>query len=403
MYLLLGDAGSKFYIALSGAAWVFVPKTEEELTKEEAHLSKLAFRKVSGDSQQSIAVSPEKSIAGSPKAHESPAFGFSPARNISSEDECEELEPLVRSSTKKKSTKMYEQRPSTVDLERILALERVLKSGQLKVGGEVIAEDKPKLQLTPEKRTSLSHQERTGTSLTLKKNITLNHLAVPNPRVGSSLSPTSNDSSSSPHNPHARTKTILHRKKGDSYSSPVAKDKRKVRLLIENQDIPEEDPAASPRMNSFLQTTDPQSVTPDVIALLSSKRNRNLYLKNNMVLMKLATTLETGDYIGERALFHNSTRAATVVVSQEMQLVTLRKESFQRIFKIQQQKTEAKMSMISSLFQNMWSGEMKKLMVCFSETTYQINKKIYQEGDKLNGIFIVKEGQVKVRTPAQPL
>ena len=32
--MLIGDAGDKFYIVLKGSAWIFIPKTEEEIQHE---------------------------------------------------------------------------------------------------------------------------------------------------------------------------------------------------------------------------------------------------------------------------------------------------------------------------------------------------------------------------------
>ena len=165
---------------------------------------------------------------------------------------------------------------------------------------------------------------------------------------------------------------------------------------IEEAEV-EEDPKNSPRFQAYLKNSPPELIKIEDLVLISTKKGRNMYLKNGIITFKMEVSLESGKYIGERALFQNSMRTATVIAKEDMCLVSLKKDPFQKIFQIQQESTKSKMETMLKVFKGMWLAELRKVMVGFIECHFRINESIYHEGDKINGFYIVKEGEVKVR------
>ena len=122
-----------------------MPKSEEEIAQEaKAHSKQSLFSKSRQQSQIegqiATKLSPSRfSRVSSPGSNPAGAFNFSHIDSNSSADEENDnavAELLQPPNTKKNPPKMYQQRLSTVEIERSLALERLLKSGQLKVGDD---------------------------------------------------------------------------------------------------------------------------------------------------------------------------------------------------------------------------------------------------------------------------
>lgn len=288
----------------------------------------------------------------------------------------------LRSGVKKISN-MYLPRKSTLELEMKLDFENKMKNSFSKVILPMVA-----LSTEPE-NSEKQQQEDTGTPeknqpSQLKKS-------------SSNFSPARSTGKFTFSIPELKSEPSSNSKKGASTLLNIPGLKSKI-SLPERHEEDDEDPMNSPRFKAYLQNTPPELLKAEDLALLSTKKSRNRYLKNGIVTLKMVAMLETGQYLGERALFHNSMRTATVVARDNMYLASLKKEPFQKIFRLQQESTKAKVEVISQLFPTIWSGDLKKLIVRFTEVRYGIGEHIFHQGEKTNGFYIVKEGEIKVKS-----
>lgn len=162
------------------------------------------------------------------------------------------------------------------------------------------------------------------------------------------------------------------------------------------QYVEEEMNPDSPRLHSFLINTPADMITFEEVLLVTNRRNRALYLRDNLIALKKVLTLKPENFFGERALFNNMTRAATIVASKDCFVITLRKDPFKHFFDIQQQRTQVKMDVIAQAFSTLWPSELKKLIIGFSEVVLARGNHAFYQGDKTDGFYVIKEGEIKV-------
>jgi CRP-like cAMP-binding protein len=110
---------------------------------------------------------------------------------------------------------------------------------------------------------------------------------------------------------------------------------------------------------------------------------------------KEVVSLGTGESFGELALINEAPRAATITCHKECYFAVIGRAEYQRVLKkIQWKDVQKKIEFFLEIpFFNHWTRtQINKLIYLFSEQNFLLNQTVYNQGDKIDMIYIVKEG-----------
>ncbi|KAL4466825.1 hypothetical protein ABPG74_010422 [Tetrahymena malaccensis] len=123
------------------------------------------------------------------------------------------------------------------------------------------------------------------------------------------------------------------------------------------------------------------------------------YIKLNFPDFDILAKLESGASFGEVALRDSVPRTATAICSGETHFITLKRDAFKRFLEqyysvVQQQNINFVKKI--ALFSN-WTDQMINQMFYYLEKkTFRMNQTIYKEGSDSLGIYLIREGEVKL-------
>jgi CRP-like cAMP-binding protein len=136
------------------------------------------------------------------------------------------------------------------------------------------------------------------------------------------------------------------------------------------------------------------NVTQEDMYTLSFPGKLDKYWRNGVFRFKCVASISKGRCFGELALMSTAARAATIYCSLDAMVLTLNKKDFQKIF-ASSIKSELEKN---AFFETMFPTWDKSLLVTFAyhfkEKKFPRNTIIYQEGEKIRYVYIVKTGEV---------
>lgn len=115
--------------------------------------------------------------------------------------------------------------------------------------------------------------------------------------------------------------------------------------------------------------------------------------------LKEILTLKSGSSFGDMALIDNKPRAASIRTLDSCHFAVLDRSNYQRILaSIMKQK---KMELVDflqnqSIFKGFTKGSLAKLSYCFEEKSYSKNCILYKEGTRVDFLYLIKQGDVKL-------
>ncbi|KAL4510004.1 hypothetical protein ABPG72_010197 [Tetrahymena utriculariae] len=146
------------------------------------------------------------------------------------------------------------------------------------------------------------------------------------------------------------------------------------------------------RYNSLKRTT---SLIYDIDEDITDEE----YIKLNYPDYDILAKLQPGASFGEVALRDSVPRTATAICSGETHFITLKRDAFKRFLEqyysvVQQQNINFVKKI--ALFSN-WTDQMINQMFYYLEKkTFRMNQTIYKEGSDSLGIYLIREGEVKL-------
>lgn len=115
--------------------------------------------------------------------------------------------------------------------------------------------------------------------------------------------------------------------------------------------------------------------------------------------LKEILTLKSGSSFGDLALIESKPRSATILTKSECHFAVLGRTDYQRILgNIMKQQRLDLVTFLQGqpLFENFTKGSLMKLSYCFEEKTYKKRQIIFEEGAKIDFLYLIKEGEVKI-------
>ena len=106
-----------------------------------------------------------------------------------------------------------------------------------------------------------------------------------------------------------------------------------------------------------------------------------------------------GGSFGELALTEGKPRAASIITKSECHVAVLDKANYNRILSsIMKKKRTDQVEFLQTqaIFQKWTKGSLWKLSYCFEETTLNKDKILFIEGQKIEYLYLIKEGEVKI-------
>ncbi|CAD8087745.1 unnamed protein product [Paramecium primaurelia] len=104
--------------------------------------------------------------------------------------------------------------------------------------------------------------------------------------------------------------------------------------------------------------------------------------------------LHSGQYFGDMALTTDKPRAASIITITDIQVLTLNKSNFKKIFEKQIKSQQEKIEYFLKMFPSMTKFKISKLIMYFSQYKYPPNYKIWKQNDFVDGFFLLKEGEI---------
>jgi len=98
-------------------------------------------------------------------------------------------------------------------------------------------------------------------------------------------------------------------------------------------------------------------------------------------------------------LIHKRPRAATIIAKSDCVFAVMNKATYQKILlKKHKEELEEKSKFIQSIpfFRNWSNLALSKFSYFFVEKQFRRNQAVYQEGDKIDSIFVIREGEFEV-------
>lgn len=126
--------------------------------------------------------------------------------------------------------------------------------------------------------------------------------------------------------------------------------------------------------------------------------NPDKYYREGVFSFKILVVVKENGSFGELALISNARRAATIICKSDAELLTLNKMDFKKIFSSILVTEEEKFNYFEKMFGEKLGGktELIELQYKFHEKKYCRNSIIFKEGDPIDYIYIIREGEVQL-------
>lgn len=164
--------------------------------------------------------------------------------------------------------------------------------------------------------------------------------------------------------------------------------------------------APTPQIQSYFQTPLPkfplEQKTPNTFEqfFTNTPEIRKKYFEDEFFVYKMIKILGPKDCFGELALSNNKPRSATIVAVEDLAVLTLSKEDFERDFSRMIKETQQKFDFFHNLLeinQNETSSTLlMRVIYYFHEEFYGPNQVIFKENEEANAFFIIVHGEIEI-------
>ncbi|CAK94409.1 unnamed protein product (macronuclear) [Paramecium tetraurelia] len=132
--------------------------------------------------------------------------------------------------------------------------------------------------------------------------------------------------------------------------------------------------------------------------LLLNTGNFDMYFTNyGICKFQQISQLHSGQYFGDMALTTDKPRAASIITISDLQVLSLNKSNFKKIFEKQIKSQQEKIEYFLRMFPTMTKFKISKLIMYFSQYKYPQNYKIWKQNDLADGFFLLKEGEIQLQ------
>jgi CRP-like cAMP-binding protein len=123
-----------------------------------------------------------------------------------------------------------------------------------------------------------------------------------------------------------------------------------------------------------------------------------IFIEDGVVRLKYLGKMHQGEAFGELALTSRKSRSATLIATQDCWLGTFTKKDFDEIlFELEVQKVKKMAEFFTQTLKvNFTTDEVTKLSSIFQKMKFAMNDYIFKAGEKAEGFYIIKRGEVNV-------
>ncbi|CAD8156011.1 unnamed protein product [Paramecium octaurelia] len=143
--------------------------------------------------------------------------------------------------------------------------------------------------------------------------------------------------------------------------------------------------------------TKPSKQIESELLLLNTGNFDMYFTKYGICKFQQISQLHSGQYFGDMALTTDKPRAASIVTNTDLQVLSLNKANFKKIFEKQIKAQQEKIEYFLKMFPSMTKFKISKLIMYFSQYKYPPNYKIWKQNDIVDGLFLLKEGEIQLQ------
>jgi len=123
---------------------------------------------------------------------------------------------------------------------------------------------------------------------------------------------------------------------------------------------------------------------------------KGMYVEEGILRFKKVRRLNVGDTFGEVALSSEMARSATVIASKDLQVLTLSKTAYKKIFEYLERNLKQKWRFFSEITEN--SSQETVLGFCygFKEKSFRYGQTLFHQGQFPQNIFIIRDGEIQI-------
>lgn len=138
----------------------------------------------------------------------------------------------------------------------------------------------------------------------------------------------------------------------------------------------------------------------------NSPEIRKKYFEDDFFIYKLIKVLGSQDCFGELALTNNKPRSATILAMEDLVVLTLLKEDFQKEFGNLITETKNKFEFFQKLLEinenESSSSSLMRVIYYFNEISFPPNQTIFHENDEAKSFFIIVSGEIEIFQTVKP-
>lgn len=135
---------------------------------------------------------------------------------------------------------------------------------------------------------------------------------------------------------------------------------------------------------------------------LAETKYRSQYFLNDVFKYKLSNTYLRGDYFGEEVLRSTKPRDSTILAGDNLHLVTMSRQDFQRAINDLQYSMETRAKHFLHVFSGFSETDISNFTFYFNERNCKIKQVIYKQFDEPDALYLVKTGEVKLLMEDHP-
>jgi cAMP-binding proteins - catabolite gene activator and regulatory subunit of cAMP-dependent protein kinases len=152
---------------------------------------------------------------------------------------------------------------------------------------------------------------------------------------------------------------------------------------------------ASNRLQKLKSSSEVDPVLYEELLLLNEECQRK-YFYEGTCSMKFVEKISPGNIFNEKILLQDYRSPRTFVALTDCSVLALNKNVFAKIFEELVARINFRRDFLQHFFHYPSQVMISRLLKCTREVEYRMNDKIYAEGEKSKGVYIITSGEVKV-------
>ena len=133
---------------------------------------------------------------------------------------------------------------------------------------------------------------------------------------------------------------------------------------------------------------------------LGSSEHKRKYFEDGQFIYKMIKALGEKECFGELALSNNKLRSATILALENITVLTLLKQDFERDFERMIKESQQKFEFFQKLFEknsnSSSSTALMRLIYYFNELELLANQTIFHEGEITNAFYVIVNGEIEI-------